>query len=112
MNTSLHSLRILIAPLCLAIFAIFATLPVPLSALVLDLLAVEAECPWEEREDTSEEEVVAGPSVRRRVPKVRKTRSRESVGVVEFLKIFPTARRLPAIVGHQLANGLRAPLVI
>jgi len=90
-----------------------AGLPLALFDLRVSPQAAESEAPWEEKEEASEEVVVAGSSVRRRVRTVGKTRLCQATAVGGAPReISCYARQLPAIVGHQLPNGLRAPLLM
>ena len=87
-------------------------LPLPLFVLLASPQAAESKSPWEEKEETSEQ-VVAGSSVRRRVRTVGKTRLCEATNVASAPgETSSYARQSRAIVGHQLPNGLRAPLLI
>jgi hypothetical protein len=104
----LHSLRFLILPLCLCTIA---GLPLSPFVVLVSPQAVESEFPCEENEEPSEEEVVAGSSARRRVTTVGKTRLFQATDVACAPREI-SSFALPAIVGHQLSNGLRAPLLI
>ena len=98
--------RLLAVPICLCVFAVL-----PLPQFVV--LAVESACPCHEDEDTSEVELVIGSFVRRRLRSVGNTRVRRIFGPAgRRQKTSSYVRQLPAIVGHQLANGLCAPLLI
>ena len=99
--------RLLAVPICLCVLVVL-----PLPQFVV--LGVESECPSHENEDASEEELVVGSSVRRRLRSVGNTRVRRIFGPVgrPHQKTSSYVRQLPAIVGHQLANGLCAPLLI
>ena len=106
----IHIMRFLITMICLCTIA---GLPLPLSVLLVSPQAVEAESSGEDKVETSGEEVVAGSSVRRRVRTVGKTRLCLSTDVAGGLRGGTSyARQLPARVGHQLPNGLRAPLLL
>jgi len=72
----------------------------------------EAEYPVEEDGENAEEELVVVASVRRRLNN-RRPQSGRSYGTGNLVRQTASYdSRLQAIVGHQLANGLRAPLVI
>jgi hypothetical protein len=91
----------------------FVALPLPRFVVLTHAQAVEPECPCHEGKDTSEEELVVASSVRRRFRSVGNTHVRRIFGPVgRPQKPSSYARQLPAIVGHQLANGLCAPLLI
>ena len=75
--------------------------------------SAEAERPCNEDGERSEEELVARSSAHRRLSDRRLSdvgQPRETSD--RLLHIASYAGRLPAIVGHQLANGLCAPLLI
>jgi len=103
-------MRFLIALMCLCTSV---GLPLPLFVFLGSPHAAESESPWEEKEEASEEVVVAGSSVRRRVKTVGKTRHCQATDVAGAPReISSYGRQLRAIVGHQLPNGLRAPLLM
>ncbi len=90
----------------------FAILPLPQFVGMTCAESSETECPFEEDGESSEEELVVTSSTRRRALNHRR-------GTSPFHKISDQPRqadsygsRPQAIIGHQLANGLRAPLVI
>jgi hypothetical protein len=101
--------RLLAACLC-----VFLALPLPQFFVLTNVQAVESECPCHEDKDTSEEELVVRSSVRRRLSRsVGDTRVRRTFGPVGSHQTASSyMRQLPAIVGHQLAHGLCAPLLI
>jgi len=73
----------------------------------------EAECPLQEEGESSKEELVVRSPVRRRSnERVQCGLSHSRKPHVCFQKNSSYAVRLSAIVGHQLANGLCAPLLI
>ncbi len=75
--------------------------------------SAEAECPYEEDRENAEEELVVCSSARRRLKHRRHSDlSRPHETGDRLHQIASYAGRLPAIVGHQLANGLCAPLLI
>ena len=104
-----HLTRLLAVSLCA-----FVALPLPQFFVLTHVQAVESECPCHEDKDTSEKELVVGSSVRRRLSRsVGDTGVRRTFGPVgRPQKAASYMRLLPAIVGHQLANGLCAPLLI
>ncbi|MEO2007926.1 MAG: hypothetical protein ABGX22_04485 [Pirellulaceae bacterium] len=107
----LHPIRFLIV-IALVCLCTSTELPLPLFVLLVSPQAAESKSPWEEKEETSEE-VVVGSSVRRRARTVGKTRLCKATNVASAPgETSFYARQFPAIVGHQLPNGLRAPLLI
>lgn len=102
--------RLLAVPICLCVFS---ALPLPQFVVLTPAQGVESECLCHEEGDTSEEGLVVGSSDGRRLRSVGNTRVRRVVGSLgRPQKSSSYARQLPAIVGHQLANGLCAPLLI
>ena len=101
----LHIARFLTASICLSAFA---ALPLPQFVVQTVGHGIESECPVEEGRETAEEDVVLNVTVRRRLKTARISRHYESAGMPR--KSSSTARHISAIVGHQFANGLRAPL--
>ena len=102
--------RLLAVPICLCVFV---ALPLPQFVVLTGAHGAESERPCHEDEDTSEEELVARSSVRRRLRSVGSTRVRRIFGTVgRPQKTSSYVRQPPAIVGHQLVNGLCAPLMI
>ena len=102
--------RLLAVPICLCMFP---ALPLLQFVVLTGAHGAESERPCHEDEDTSEEELVARSSVRRRLRSVGSTRVRRIFGTVgRPQKTSSYARQHPAIVGHQLADGLCAPLLI
>ena len=72
----------------------------------------EAEAPTEEDEKTSEEELSVTSLGRRRVYNPRLQIIRPRKGRNHSQQICLAYNRQPAIAGHRLSNGLRAPLLI
>jgi len=73
----------------------------------------EAECPLQEEDKGSTEELVfRSPARCRSNDRLHGRYSRSRETYVCFLQSDSCVVRLPAIVGHQLANGIRAPLLI
>jgi hypothetical protein len=88
-------------------------LPLPQFVVPTHAQNVESGCPCHDDGDTSEEELVVGSAVRRRLRSVGNTRVRRVFGPLgRAQKTSSYARQLHAMVGHQLANGLCAPLLI
>ncbi len=90
----------------------FSILPLPQLVGTTWAESSEAECPFEEDGESSEEELVVTASNRRRFRNHHR-------GVSLFHRTSDHSRQIDsygsrpaAIIGHQLANGLRAPLVI
>lgn len=74
----------------------------------------EAELPLEEEDgESAEEELVVRSSARRRLNHRRRSALSSPYETDNpFCQTTPSGSRLPAIVGHQLANGLGAPLLV
>ncbi len=86
-----------------------AFLPIPELAVLACAESMEGECPCHEDARGSEEELVVCSSIRRRLSDQRH-RDRRWPHVIH--QVASDAGRLSATVGHQLANGLCAPLLI
>ena len=91
----------------------FAVLPLPHLICMECEGACETECPFEEDGESSEEELAAPMSMRQRLS----SRLLEAIPFLQLKNIAgrhvsPKDGRLHAVIGHQLANGLCAPLVI
>lgn len=99
--------RFLTVSICLIAFA---ALPLPQFVVLTMGHGIDAECPVEEGVETAKEHFVVNVAVRRRSKTARISRRYESAGMPPGFS--STARHIPAIVGHQFANGLRAPLLI
>jgi len=99
-------------------FCALAFLPLPQHAVLALVETSEAECPpvQEEGERSKEELVVRSPARRRSNNRVHCGINRSRKAYVCFQQSNSQSNscavRLPAIVGHQIANGLRAPLLI
>ena len=75
--------------------------------------SIEAECPCQEDGESSEEKQVVFSSARRRLNNRHQNDfSRPREPRRRLYQIASCVDRLPAIVGHQLTNGLCAPLLI
>jgi hypothetical protein len=73
----------------------------------------EAECPLQEEGESSKEELVVRSQARRRLnERLRCGLSQPHKSHVCFQQHTSCSVSLPVIVGHQLANGLSAPLLI
>ncbi len=108
-TTRLAFSRLASVSICLCAFAL---LPLPEFVLVTCVEAAEAESPSQENRDSSEEELVCS-SARRRLNHRRHSDLSRSYETCDRLdQIASYAGRFPTIVGHQLANGLCAPLLI
>ena len=107
--TRLHSTRLVAVLICLWAFV---TLPIPQSTVPASAETSEAEYPCQEDREISEEELVVCSSARRRL-NIRRHRvlgpRHESSD--RFHQITSYAQRFPALVGHQLRNGICAPLL-
>lgn len=99
--------RLVSASVCLCAFVL---LQVP---QVATLASTETECPCQEDEKKSESELVVWTSAHRRASGRRRgSLSRPPETSNQHRQNASAALRFPTIVGHRLANGLRAPLVI
>ena len=96
----------------LACLCAFTVLPLPLLSGMSWAESSEAECPLEEENENCEEESVVTTSLRRRVYCGRAHCGTPVQAAVPARHSNAFARRWFAIVGHQLANGLCAPLVV
>ncbi|MEO1984765.1 MAG: hypothetical protein ABGZ23_25065 [Fuerstiella sp.] len=75
--------------------------------------AMESECPCQEDEESSEERLAVAASERRLHAGCGRrglNRPRETGGCLRRSNYLVDCS--PAVVGHQLANGLRAPVLI
>jgi hypothetical protein len=88
-------------------------IPLPQFAVLTWADSAEGKCPCQRDGESSEEELVVGSSARRRLNHRRHSDlSRPHETGNRLHQIASYAGRLPAIVGHQLANGLGAPLLV
>ena len=102
--------RLVSASICLCAFAALPLHHLPGLTLVE---SADGECPFEEDGKRSEEERIVFPSARRRlIPGCYRDLRRPHEAGDRLHQIASYASRSPAIVGHQLANGLCAPLLI
>jgi hypothetical protein len=96
----------------LAFLCAFTVLPLPQISGLARAETCESECPCEEDGENLEEELVVSASTRRRLHN-RCHDVCQFYGVNVPLRQFSSHGNSPqATVGHFLANGLRAPLVI
>lgn len=89
-----------------------ATLPLPQLSASNWTETCEAECPAHENGESFEEELVVAASARRREQlhyRIGRLSRRPGRGLRRVISSVSQPR---AIVGHQIANGLRAPLLI
>ncbi len=94
-------------------FCVFAFLPLSHLTGLTCVESSEVECPCEDDAANSSEELAVCSSTRRRLHDRRHSelqRRQESGSFPQ--QIASAAARRPALVGHQLANGLSAPLLI
>jgi len=90
----------------------FTFLPVPHLLGLSWVEAAEAESPCQKDREFSEKELAGDASARRQLNNRRHTSLDRPREVVDpWYGNAGSARRPRAIVGHQLANGLRAPLL-
>jgi hypothetical protein len=71
----------------------------------------EEECPFEEDGETYEEDLIVATGSRRFPDRIR-NKTLHALQAPNRRGLLCVCQRQAAIVGHQLANGLRAPLVI
>ena len=91
----------------------FAVLPFPQLGVLIWAESAEGECTRQENRESSEETLVVWSSARRRLNnRHHSDHSRPHETGDRLHQIASHAGRLPVIVGHQLANGLGAPLLI
>ena len=94
-------------------FFAFAVLPLPQFVVLTCAEAAEGQCPREGEGENSEEELVFWSSARRRLNHRHRSDLRQSCETGHRLhRKASSAGHLPAIVGHQLAHGLGAPLLV
>jgi hypothetical protein len=102
-------LRLVSVSICFA--AIAVVLPSHLSVSTWTL--AEAECLCQEDGERSKHKQVGFFSARHRLdPRRRNDPSRPHEASSRLHQVALYAERIPAIVGHQLANDLGAPLLI
>jgi hypothetical protein len=102
--------RLVSVSICLCALAF---LPLPQLGVLTWVELAERECPRQEGGESAEEELVVWNSARRRLNDQRcSALSRPHETTDRLHQIASHAGRLTAIVGHQLTNGLCAPLLI
>jgi hypothetical protein len=101
--------RLACVSVCLCAFSLLTP---PQLFVQLEADSVEEESPSEEEGEDSEEELVIGSSARRLKAGRRRGIDRPLKTVDHLRRSASSAGCSPAIVGHQLANGLCAPLRI
>ena len=108
-TTRLAFSRLVSVSLCLCAFAV---VPYPQFAVLTYAAPAEAESPSQEDPESSKKQLVVCRSARRNLNHRRDSHLGRSHDTGDPLhQIASYAGHLPAIVGHQLANGLRAPLL-
>jgi len=109
-TTRLTFFRLVPVSICLCVFTM---LPVPQFAALASAESTEVESPCKGDGEKSEKELGVWCSAHGR-SKIRRHRGpgRPPEKTNRSQLATPTAERAPAIVGHHLANGLRAPLLI
>ena len=108
--TRLTFSRLVSVSVCLCAFAL---LPFPQLAVLTWAESVEGGCPFQADEKSFKEELVVWSSARRRLNHRRHVESAKLSETGD--RLHPTAAYAhpnAVIVGHRLANGLRAPLLI
>jgi len=102
--------RIVPVSICLCAFILFPTLQVTALA---GPESSETACHYKEDGETSEKELVDWFSTHRRSNnRPHQGLNRLSGNRIHPQRVLATANRVSANVGHQLANGLCAPLLI
>ena len=92
---------------------VLVAVPSPQLAVLTGGAPAEAEPPRQEGSESSKEKLGVCPAARRNANHRCGSHLGRSHDTRDLLhQIASYAGRLPAIVGHQLANGLRAPLLI
>ena len=92
---------------------LFTFIPLPLLAGTTGVEAAEGECPFQKDRENPEEELAVCSSASRRLNDRRHSGLRWPREIGNRLHQSDSdAGRPLAIVGHQLANGLCAPLLI
>jgi hypothetical protein len=90
----------------------FIVLPLPHLAMLAASETAERDRSCQNEGESSEEEQAASSSLRFRIKDRRRCSFIRPHEIGRKLRqIVPFAGRFPAIVGHQLSNGLRAPLL-
>ena len=103
-------LQLVSVSVCLCVFTF---LPVYHHDLVKCVEAAKGECPCHEQDESSEKELVVCSSTRHRLnSRARGDISRPRETHLRLHQDASCTGRRPAIVGHQFANGLCAPLQI
>ncbi len=91
----------------------FVTLPLPLIAEATGTQSWEEESPSEESGENHETEFVVTASECRRLSRLSCHALDRCQRTVHHLHLASSGRKsIPAVIGHQLANGLCAPLLI
>ena len=109
-SSRLNFSRLASVSICLCAVAV---LPFPQFALLTCGATTEAESPSHDDRENLEEEQVVRPSARRNTKhRDHSLLSKSHDTRIPLRQIAAYAGYLPTIVGHQLANGLRAPLLI
>ena len=90
----------------------FALLPLPQLACLASAESTE-QCPCHEDLERCVKKLAVWPSARQRLREGQHSASGPAVKPgIQVVEVASNTGRLPVIVGHQLANGLRAPLLI
>ena len=102
--------RILSVSVCLCAFTL---MPLPQISVLTGGESAEKECPCEEKGESAEEELVFSSSAcrrwnNRRRSDCRRPRERDD----SWRPNTSFIDRRPVVIGHQLSNGLCAPLLI
>ncbi|NOY43796.1 MAG: hypothetical protein GXP26_18410 [Planctomycetes bacterium] len=100
-----------LAGVSVCLFAL-VLMPLPQFALLTCMETAEGECPCHGDGESSAKELVVSSTTRRRAnDRHRSNFSWSRSTDIRLHQIASYAGRLPSIVGHRLANGLRAPLL-
>ena len=106
-TTRLPLLRLV---LVLVLASLCAFLPLPHLGVLTLAESDEAKCPCQEGRESSEEGPFVWPSPHRHLNYRCLNRSHKTVDRLHQIASY--SGHLSAIVGHQLANGFRAPLLL
>lgn len=95
----------------MVVFCTFLMLMPPGVATLTSVNAAENERPYEEDEETCESKLSVSTSIRRRGQGNPRPLQSSPIAAT-YAKLNSYANPISAVDGHQLANGLAAPLII
>lgn len=108
-TTDAYLSRLMSVTVCICAFT---CLPLPQLAMQAQAGSAEAECPIEEDGEHAGEELVVSDSARRRLKQRRDRASRSLRPDCRGCQVVSYGCRPGLKAGHQLSNGLLAPLVV